>query len=446
MADYYSSDYSDDDDSLNPSEDEDDTFDEIIARDDDIFESLARSLMSPVVPDDDAPAAPAAPDAPSIRASRASRERAPAVVAAAASACAESIEDGATVARYEDDAQELATDPEHFDAILPTTFGLSGGFSGVAFNESELIKHIAPFLQYPCIRAVCNDGMVSVPDFDEIVERFGISLSADRKTKRSREKKQRRTSAKPRKVHGEGTSFNSSILFWIHSEKFRVIYKLRLFRNGHFGLPGTKPEMIRDIIDMRDTVFIPLLARILQAAGGLPELPDVRATNLVPIMKNYKWRRIVAPGMILNLSIVAGRMRERQETYIPSPFRIHYAQYGDGDTKISVSFSTPTEARATKAIRVNIFQSGKINILGAHALDVTKKICQYLALVINDDVIVHARGNEEDLTESSDDEPLTDEECLRDINDPAHWLTQAVRAYIARTFTSTPAHAPAPTL
>ena len=394
---------------------------------DDIFDSFARELLGDSY---DARAIAAPQPQPAAA-------EAPAAVSGATPPLArESISDRDEIARYEDDARELETDPEHFDRIKPTTFGLSGSLSGVSFNESELIKHIAPFLRYPCLRAVCNDGAVSVADFDDVIARYGIDLSTNKRNERSRAKKRERTRAKPRKVRGTGTSFDSSILFWIHSAEFGSIYKIRLFRNGHFGLPGTKPEMIRDIIRIRDTIFIPLIAQILQAAGHLPAPPDVRSQGLVPIMKNYKWRRFMPPGTILNLELITERVRSRaNETRAMHdvPFRVHYARYIPGESTLSVSFATPTESRASKSIRVNIFQSGKINILGAHVSSITKKICEYLAQVINDEAIVHPFDGDSDNTEDSDD-ARDDEEFARELRELTsdEWLTRALDSYFAK--------------
>lgn len=139
------------------------------------------------------------------------------------------------------------------------------------------------------------------------------------------------------------------------------------------------------------------------------------------------------PDTILNLELIAERMRGRADRPIESPFHIHYARYIPGESTLSVSFATPTESRAHKAIRVNVFQSGKINILGAHSSPITKKICEYLAQIIDDETIVHPFGGEDsDITEDSDD-ARGDEEFARELRELTsdEWLTRALDSYFA---------------
>jgi len=291
--------------------------------------------------------------------------------------------------RYEQDINDfIAAKSRDFDKLIPTTFGLNGGLTNVVFDESILIKHIGPFLTYPCVRAVCNDGTVSIADFDERVKTGQIDMSAAEKAERQHIKKQERLHNKTRKIHGDGKSFNSSILFWIHSAKFGIVYKIRLFRNGRFGLPGTRPDMIDDIINLRDHVLIPILARSLHVAYNLPTTPQIVANELVPIMKNYKWRRIMPENAIINLRAVISRVRNNTSNYPFPPFNVAYAQYGIDDSKLSIKFITPVSDKPNKSIRIKMFPSGKINILGAHCSEITKKICEYIITILDDTIIV----------------------------------------------------------
>lgn len=314
------------------------------------------------------------------------------------------IETADDMSSHEHDINEfISSKSHHFDKLIPTTFGLNGNLIGVAFEESILIRHVGQFLVYPCIRAVCNDGTVSTADFDERVKSGQIDMTSVEKSERQHIKKKARARHKARKIHGDGKSFNSSILFWIHSTRFNVVYKIRLFRNGRFGLPGTRPDMVGDIINLRDKVFIPILAQALRAAYNMPTLPQITANELVPIMKNYKWRRILPENTILNLQQIVTRVNGRSQEYPTSPFTISYVQYGIDDTKLSIRLITPTPDKPKKSIRIKIFPSGKLNILGAHCSDTTKKICEYIMAILDDTIVVKNIGDDD--TSSIEESP-----------------------------------------
>ena len=372
---------------------------------DDIYAILSHALRTHTQVSIDAAQAPAPAPAPAYAQAPQAPVQAP-QQHAPAPAQALSPETADNMMSHEHGINEfIASKSRDFDKLIPTTFGLNGSLVGVVFEESILIKHIEQFLAYPCVRAVCNDGTASVADFDERVKSGQIDMSAAEKSERQHAKKQERAHNKTRKMRGDGKSFNSSILFWIHSARFGIVYKIRLFRNGRFGLPGTRPDMVDDIICLRDRVLIPILARALQAAYNMPELPRIIAGELVPIMKNYKWRRMLPDGAIINLRQVAARTRTQSHQYPSPPFNVAYAQYGIDDTKLSIKFATPITDNPDKAIRVKIFPSGKINILGAHCAEITKKICEYVIAILDDSVIVAGAGGDDNFSEIEESSP-----------------------------------------
>lgn len=322
------------------------------------------------------------------------------------------------VKQYEEDAASLLVDTDHFQPITPTTFGLSGELSGVMMNEEEIMPHLRGNLRFPCLGVWSNYGIEKIPDFDAVIAKYGISLASSEKSKRIRAKKMERTGGHARKVQGSGACFCSSILFWIYSESFKIVYKFLLFRTGKFNLPGTKPEMLRDIIDICNNALIPTLRRVFQtravSTGQLiTQESEINLVMLASVMKNYKWRRIIPPGCTLHLKKIAEILNSGK---IERPYDVKYALFEYGESKLPVKFVTPIHDREDKMIRVNIFLSGKINILGAHNSQVTKKICQYLSAILTDDLIVQPSQAEsvdveriEPGYDPDDDLPFTDE-------------------------------------
>jgi len=307
------------------------------------------------------------------------------------------------MSQYESD---IGVNAANFARIIPTTFGLSGVLSNVSFSESALIPFIAQHLHYPCVRATCNYGDVTNEHFERLVADGSIDLTSTKKSARARAKKQKRTCAKPRKIQGNGTCFNSSVLFWIYSEAHRTVYKIRLFRTGQFGLPGTRPEMIRDILHICRDVFIPTLFAILRARDAAQSIAHVTEpialVSLISIMKNYKWYRTIPKGTILDLAVIAERIRADSRVAGKLPYAISYVQYGICDTKLSIKFKTPSTTCAGKTVRVNVFLSGKINILGAHDSATSKNICDYLVAILTDDIVVTLEDGDENETDESD--------------------------------------------
>lgn len=300
----------------------------------------------------------------------------------------------------------------NFADIKATTFGLSGAFSNILFDESNLIKYVQARLRYPCILANCNFGEASTAEFKSMVASGQISTVSMEKSARARAKKRARAcrvGGKPRKVQGNGTCFNSSILFWIYSEKYGVVYKIRLFRTGQFGLPGTKPHMTRDIYELCTKSFAPMIRDILQAAAdagsgatSAAQLPMPELISLSSIMKNYKWCRYIDDGEMIDLRALYARMiadNVAQKT----PYHVHYITHANGDAKLSVKFVTPM-GDDQKHVRVNIFLSGKINILGAYESETTKKICQYIVGLLESEQYITVKNDTAELDDVDADQ------------------------------------------
>jgi len=278
----------------------------------------------------------------------------------------------ASLVEFEEDLHISKQIPPCFSSILPTTFGMGGAFKNIHFHEAQLINIIVPNDIF--VLAKCNFGEVKLP---------GFSQPAPNKAKSTRGRKRKPPVGiprKPRKIQGTGQCFNSSVLIWTRSATFpHVIYKYKVFRTGQFGLPGIKPWMIRDIVSRTRELGDYLARTIASAPAGIGH-PDADGAivALSPIMKNYKWARILTRAESLDLRAVAERIYS-DET---APFAIDYIRYGCEDVKLAVKFFTPIPGNDQKTLRVNVFPRGKINILGAFDTAATRKICLYLSLLL----------------------------------------------------------------
>jgi hypothetical protein len=178
------------------------------------------------------------------------------------------------------------------------------------------------------------------------------------------------------------------MMVWIYSEQMECTYKVRVFRTGRIGLPGTKPHMIDDIVDKLSNVLVPMLRDAL-ARDGAPIRDNIALVSLEPIMKDYKWSRILDPDQsqshIIDLhsldASIAAQSAENAEAIV-----ITFHQHKDSEPKLAMCLRNP---QTGESMRVSIFRSGKINILGAKRdMEFTKKVCNLIARVITPSMIV----------------------------------------------------------
>lgn len=265
-----------------------------------------------------------------------------------------------------------------FSSPINTTNTTSGHVSNVDFMEEELIQHVSPDENIVVYR--CNYGKEVYVGYTEPV--------IIKKTNRGRKKKEKKK--KPRKKQGNGTDFNSQMTFIVKSTMYETpdgvvpsdtpVYKIKVFRNGKIQLPG----MSRDAVD--DAVACTYLVqdelnRLLHDGREVSKI-----TYLNPVMKNYRIRiKLDQLGLngvaIVSLSMLKTLLtqyRERPHEEEPPHPAIFDIKYDEGETKLSIKFSTPIPNKPKKKTRVNLMTRGKINILGAFDAAVTFQICDYL--------------------------------------------------------------------
>jgi hypothetical protein len=212
---------------------------------------------------------------------------------------------------------------------------------------------------------------------------------------------------RPRKVQGDGTSFNSAIepiLIinhpGVHSEK---VYKVKCFpTTGATQVPGV---ICPDLSD--GSVVLSVFVDYLNSLGiGTPDAEGIPATIAVseegPKMINYKFRVIRStPRMLIDLRALSIYMDTLESSRIvwdpdigdpaifepteaqsdlfrdwpslvPPPFIIRETKPPTDDVKMSFRFTGKD-----RFPRVNVFQEGKINILGADTFMAAEKIYHY---------------------------------------------------------------------
>lgn len=326
--------------------------------------------------------------------------------------------------------EQIIPGDDEFGNVSITTISLGGVFTGLKFNEEDLIKNIA-LLPTPAVPIIdCNFG-------SKVYEDYALPIK-NKKSNRGRKKKEKKK--KPRKLPGTGRCFNSQITFIANycgccenpEFKNRAVFrstadfdngagvltvparfvdhlpgciqhrlKYKIFRNGKIILSGAKPKNMNFIMQsINDIIFI------LTRALGKPT-NAIKLETLCPTMKNYKYFIYLEPNQAINFENLE-RIFNEEKTRVLNPENVFDrarpsvpiivdSQAHIENTNFSVKFRTPTAVDPLKMVRVNFFQRNKkstiakINILGAMEDNVTRQIINFIEYVFNnyrDEVII----------------------------------------------------------
>lgn len=157
------------------------------------------------------------------------------------------------------------------------------------------------------------------------------------------------------------------------------VYKFKVFRTGKIQLPGVHQKSIEDVIECTKKIVDVLNFHLHTGIYDPSKLTSL--INLNPVMKNYKFAVKLPPKHIIDMDLLKRILfTERMEPNETAPIHpnIFMLKYTRQDTKLSVKFSTPVYKNPKKKTRINIFMRGKINILGAFDVNMTRQICTYL--------------------------------------------------------------------
>jgi hypothetical protein len=254
-----------------------------------------------------------------------------------------------------------------FGPMYSSTLTVQGSLSNVQFEEKDLIYAIEPLGRIKKI--TCNYGEVYNINFkDDVVKK--------KQTNRGRKPKAKKRNV--RKNQGNGRYFNSQITFWVQSLKiFIKYYKIKLFRNGAFAMPGgIEPSMD----DVKSAV------EVVRDAMENCLVEDVRVVELYSIMRNYKFET-VDKDIRVNIPKLYQIFIAAQQNNCPSVGNITEIKYNiERYPGLIIKFATPIQRNPTKQTTIKMFQSGKVNIDGA----ISEECALYYYNWINDFYVKHA--------------------------------------------------------
>lgn len=243
--------------------------------------------------------------------------------------------------------------------MIPTTVTVKAALSNIYFNEKDLITRIKPDNKIKGI--ISNYGEL----YDESYKRNDKGKNSNRGRKKIQKEPNKR------KPQGSGKAFNSQTSLLIECDG--RIYSIKVFRNGNLQFPGASQERFKAMLYCFQ-VIIDKFNELLYN-----DRHTIKLVKLEPAMKNYKY--IVKMNEHENLYLDELRNYLEKERHT-SDIKIFQIKYGKDQSKLKLTFNTPSANNAVKRLTINIFRSGKINVLGGLDENYTLKSYNFIKYII----------------------------------------------------------------
>jgi hypothetical protein len=287
-----------------------------------------------------------------------------------------------------------------------STCTVNGQFSNVQFNEQKDMHLFNA--EYPIIQVGSNYGELFAPEYpNHKEEKLEVG---DKPAKSNRGRKPKEKDVKTRKI-GNGKYFNSQTTFVYASDepivkpdKLRLVrngqpidvavYKIKVFRNGVFAIPGVVN------LDLRDSnAPISYMESYLSRCFN----QSVKATNLRTDLRNCK-TMIDDPQLLINIDRF-GKLLSLEKTRSPD-LQILDVEYMTAQraAQIKIKFLRPRPDNPTKYATVKILRQ-KVDFEGFTEYEDIQKVYDWLNgfMIKNFQSLTFTTEEEEsDLDESSD--------------------------------------------
>jgi hypothetical protein len=288
-----------------------------------------------------------------------------------------------------------------FTPLVSSTLTIKGSFSNIMFNEEELINTLDIPDGGDILKICCNYG--------EIMNKNPSYKYPEAKKKVSNRGRKPKIKIKSkRKLQGSGKYFSSQITFEIYNSDNGKIYKIKLFRNGRFQIPGGNIPYMSDVIKPLITLKIYLRKQFLD--------DDIKVVYLISVMRNYICK-LLDNNLLIKLNDLECILKENKtKNNLPNPIfnylennktaLINYFNISENTIKYTqeyigkysnriqiaeiqnnceryfgliVKFCRPVPWKINKRTTIKILRSGKINIDGSNSIE--ESIELYLWLI-----------------------------------------------------------------
>ena len=312
-----------------------------------------------------------------------------------------------------------------FTPLISSTITVKGMFSNILFNEEDLITKLEQLNGGYILKICCNYGEIINKNPNYVYPEPKIRLS-----NRGRKPKIKKKSK--RKLQGTGKYFSSQITFEIYNSDNNKIYKIKLFRNGGFQIPGVANPDISDLIKP-----INILKNYLLKYFG----KDIKVEYLISVMRNYICK-LKNDKYLIRLNEFENILKNNKKNNIKTNKMYKYINdnktniyetlnidlkvieyikdyIGEVDNKIQLAeiqnnceryfglilkFNRPVYWKTNKKTTIKILKSGKINIDGSNSIKESIELYLWLINLFNSykDKIIHD-STEEILLDSDTD-------------------------------------------
>jgi hypothetical protein len=277
-----------------------------------------------------------------------------------------------------------------------STLTAEGRFAGIRFNEVTLFPQLTKPTGY--IQMIgCNFGEMFNDDYKPPV--------INKKSSRGRKPKPKVKNK--RKQHGNGKYFESQITFIIKHPETHLIYKIKLFRNGTFQVPGIKRADMQDLLApinilreyitgiLKKDIAIMYFKSVMRNYKSriTDENMRVDLEQLEEIIDCYKSPRLFDPFLNAMLAPLLPNMRATALKFVGKTNPLNIAEVGYTTDKffcLNVKLYRPIPEKIKKKTTLKLLKKGKINFDGSNSELEMLELHQWLSYIYNtyDDICV----------------------------------------------------------
>jgi TATA-box binding protein (TBP) (component of TFIID and TFIIIB) len=285
-----------------------------------------------------------------------------------------------------------------FTELKPSTLTAKGKICNISFSEEDIIDMLTIPLNGYILEIGCNYGVLVNPSPDYIKPEPKKRIS-------NRGRKPKKKPKNKRKIQGSGKYFSSQITFNIYNVDNDKIYKIKLFRNGGFQVPGVKRPDMTDLIKPIGILCDYLKKEFMD--------DEINAKYVISVMRNYICR-IINLNVLVRLNELETMLKNKKEDENVNPIYIMTDAIGKSfnmcqigvdcvkeyigkkDNMIGIAeiqnnceryfglilkFYRPVPWRMGKRTTIKILRSGKINIDGSNSIEEAYELYHWLEYI-----------------------------------------------------------------
>jgi hypothetical protein len=307
-----------------------------------------------------------------------------------------------------------------FTELVPSTLTAKGKFNNIYFNEEEIIDMLTVPVGGYILKIGCNYGVIFNPSPDYTAPPVKVRVS-------NRGRKPKNKPKSKRKLQGSGKFFSSQITFEIYNKFNNKIYKIKLFRNGGFQVPGVnKPDMSDLIVPIKilrdylreefidDTIDIQYFISVMR--NYICRITDknilIRLNELETLLKGLKEMETMEPVIelvdllhqkhnLLHHDIIKQYIGEKNNTVGMAEIQNNCERYFG----LILKFYRPVPWKMHKRTTIKVLRSGKINIDGGNSILesyelyhwIESMFAEYKTLILYDHTVVISESEEYDI-------------------------------------------------